>query len=187
MSQPDARRLGALVRAARMVVGLQQKELGQRCGVSASQVSRWETGRSPLYDTRVLWTLAKALDLPPAVLGLADPDEHPVRPAPAGGQVDPAGSSGAGSDDAAHRRAAAPGRGRGSRRAPDPPRRRWSLRARDFQHRTAYVVTTVDPGSGTVTLHMRGAVAVLDPSDVRRLQHDLADALACVFADGGEW
>lgn len=85
----------------------------------------------------------------------------------------------------AERGPAASGRG-GRRRHPDPPRRRWSLRARDLRQRTAYLITVVHAPSGTVTLYLHGPV-VLEPADLRRLQRQLADALACVLADGGQW
>lgn len=84
------------------------------------------------------------------------------------------------------RAASWPVRARVRRQAPDPPRRRWSVRARDLQHRTAYVIVAVHVPSATVTLHLRGP-AVLTAADVRRLQRHLGDALACVLADGGDW
>ncbi|MGH3623480.1 MAG: helix-turn-helix domain-containing protein, partial [Sciscionella sp.] len=43
-------------------------------GYSASQISRWETGRLPLRDVAVLRALAKVLHLPPEVFGLTAPD-----------------------------------------------------------------------------------------------------------------
>ena len=65
---------GTIVRIARTAAGWSQAELGQRCGYSASQISRWETGRLPLRDITMLRTLAQVLDLPPEVFGLAPGD-----------------------------------------------------------------------------------------------------------------
>ncbi len=67
---PAGHDVGAIVRAARVAAGWRQGELGRRCGYSASQISRWETGRSPLRDVAVLRSLAAALGLHPAVLGV---------------------------------------------------------------------------------------------------------------------
>jgi transcriptional regulator with XRE-family HTH domain len=68
-SRPEA---GAVVRIARAARQWSQAELGRRCGYSASQVSRWETGRLPLRDVELLRKLADVLALPPAVFGLED-------------------------------------------------------------------------------------------------------------------
>jgi len=65
---------GTVVRIARTAAGWTQAELGQRCGYSASQVSRWETGRLPLRDVALLRTLVDVLDLPPEVFGLTGGD-----------------------------------------------------------------------------------------------------------------
>ncbi|MFK0173442.1 helix-turn-helix domain-containing protein [Streptomyces sp. NPDC090306] len=72
--------------------------LGKLTGYSAAQVSRYERGKSPLTDMRVLGRFARALDIPPQDLGLAPgpatgeesagPNVAPVRvtrePEPAG-------------------------------------------------------------------------------------------------------
>jgi transcriptional regulator with XRE-family HTH domain len=71
---------GAIVRAARTALKWSQAELGRRCGYSASQVSRWETGRLPLRDVNLLRTLADVLNLPPTVLGLGEPARRGTRP-----------------------------------------------------------------------------------------------------------
>jgi Helix-turn-helix domain len=63
---------GAVVRIARTAAGWSQADLGQRCGYSASQVSRWERSRVPLRDVTLLYRLAAVLDLPPVVFGLVD-------------------------------------------------------------------------------------------------------------------
>lgn len=65
-------------------------------------------------------------------------------------------------------------------------RRRWVLRVRDMRQRTIYIVTAVHAPSRTVTLHVT-TPAVLHAADIRRLQRDLGDALACLLADGAEY
>jgi transcriptional regulator with XRE-family HTH domain len=65
---------GIVVRVARIAAGWSQAELGRRCGYSASQISRWETGRLPLRDMTLLRTLATLLTLPPTAFGLAEDD-----------------------------------------------------------------------------------------------------------------
>jgi transcriptional regulator with XRE-family HTH domain len=70
---PSARHAGAIVRAARLTAGLTLAELGQRCGYSASQISRYERGVTPLTDVTRLHRFASALDIPPQILGLAPP------------------------------------------------------------------------------------------------------------------
>ena len=65
--QPD-QRAGAFVRAARLAAGMTLAELGQRCGYSASQISRYERGVQPLTDTTLLRRFARALAIPPQIL-----------------------------------------------------------------------------------------------------------------------
>jgi transcriptional regulator with XRE-family HTH domain len=65
---------GAIVRAARLEAGLTLAELGRRCGYSASQVSRYERGVQPLTDITLLRRFARALSIPPQILGLASLD-----------------------------------------------------------------------------------------------------------------
>lgn len=65
---------GARVRAARLAAGLTLAELGQLCGYSASQISRYERGVQPLTDITLLRRFAGALAIPPQVFGLAPPD-----------------------------------------------------------------------------------------------------------------
>jgi hypothetical protein len=67
-----------VVRIARCAAGWTQGALGRRCGCSASQVSRWETGRSPLRDVGVMRVLATALGLPIQVFGLVPDNPHGV-------------------------------------------------------------------------------------------------------------
>jgi transcriptional regulator with XRE-family HTH domain len=61
---------GQVVRIARTTLKLNQAHLAKRCHTSASQISRWETGATPLRDVTTLRTLAAALGLPPEVFGL---------------------------------------------------------------------------------------------------------------------
>ncbi|MEO7196659.1 MAG: helix-turn-helix transcriptional regulator [Pseudonocardiaceae bacterium] len=65
---------GIVIRIARTAAGWSQADLGQRCGYSASQVSRWETGRLPLRDVTLLRSLAGVLALPTEVFGLLADD-----------------------------------------------------------------------------------------------------------------
>jgi len=65
---------GAIIRAARLAAGLTLAQLGQRCGYSASQVSRYERGIQPLTDITLLHRFAGALAIPPQILGLAPLD-----------------------------------------------------------------------------------------------------------------
>lgn len=65
---------GEVIRVARTAAGWSQADLGARCGYSASQISRWETGRQPLRDVTLLRRLAEILHLPPHAFGLADTD-----------------------------------------------------------------------------------------------------------------
>jgi tetratricopeptide (TPR) repeat protein len=61
---------GALVRTARVAQGLSLTELGMRVGYSASQMSRYERGLTPLTDITVLRRFADALGIPPQQFGL---------------------------------------------------------------------------------------------------------------------
>ena len=65
---------GARVRAARLAAGLTLAELGQLCGYSASQISRYERGVQPLTDITLLRRFAAVLAIPPQVFGLTPPD-----------------------------------------------------------------------------------------------------------------
>src|SRR4051812_48159815 len=68
--------LGTVVRLVRRAHAMTQTELGIALHVSASTISRLETGRQPLTDTDILKLLAEHLEIPPRVLGLAA-DERP--------------------------------------------------------------------------------------------------------------
>ncbi len=69
--------VGTLVRAARSVRGWSQGELGKRCGYSASTISRFESGRTPLRDVVLLRALADVLGVPPEAFGLAAGHDMP--------------------------------------------------------------------------------------------------------------
>jgi transcriptional regulator with XRE-family HTH domain len=73
---------GGTIRRARQEAGWTQAELGARCGYSASQVSRWESGQQPLRDVALLRQLADLLAIAPEVFGLASADTaRPHQPA----------------------------------------------------------------------------------------------------------
>jgi transcriptional regulator with XRE-family HTH domain len=77
---------GTVIRIARTAAGWSQADLGKRCGYSASQISRWETGRQPPRDVTLLRRLAEVLHLPPHAFGLTDTDTAVSnRPAPSSG------------------------------------------------------------------------------------------------------
>lgn len=76
-----------MIRSRRLARGWTLAELGARTGYSASQVSRYERGLSPLTDVDVLRRFADALDIPPREFGLAAASPlaqlrhgHPVPP-----------------------------------------------------------------------------------------------------------
>lgn len=64
--------LGKLIRQARLDAGLTQAQLGRRIGYSDASISRMEKGKQSLRDVGLLRSLAVALGLPPAALGLSD-------------------------------------------------------------------------------------------------------------------
>jgi transcriptional regulator with XRE-family HTH domain len=71
---------GMLIHAARAAQGLTLAELGRRTGYSASQISRYERGITPLTDITVLRRFADILRIPPQHLGLNPPaSAGPVR------------------------------------------------------------------------------------------------------------
>src|SRR5580700_3384294 len=83
---PDA---GAIIRAARLAAGLTLAELGQRCGYSASQISRYERGVQRLTDITLLRRFAEALVIPPQCLGLTPPDSTEYRRHADAGPIEP--------------------------------------------------------------------------------------------------
>lgn len=62
---------GQIVRSARKAANMTLAELGDRCGYSAAQVSRYERGLTRLTDITLLRTFAAVLDIPAAALGLS--------------------------------------------------------------------------------------------------------------------
>jgi transcriptional regulator with XRE-family HTH domain len=74
---------GALVRILRQAQGLTLTGLGERCGYSASQISRYERGITALTDLTVLHRFAAALGVPPQTFGLLPgdpPNRHDTAP-----------------------------------------------------------------------------------------------------------
>jgi transcriptional regulator with XRE-family HTH domain len=65
---------GTVIRLARRAKGETQRQTGDACGYSQSEISRIENGRARLYDIRTLGRLAQHLAIPPHLLGLADDD-----------------------------------------------------------------------------------------------------------------
>lgn len=70
---------GAVIRLARRAKGETQRQTGDSCGYSQSEISRIENGRARLYDIRTLGRLAQHLEIPPHLLGLAPVDVDDVR------------------------------------------------------------------------------------------------------------
>ncbi len=68
---------GQIVRSARKAANMTLAELGERCGYSAAQVSRYERGLTRLTDITLLRAFAAALDIPLAALGLSAPGDSP--------------------------------------------------------------------------------------------------------------
>jgi transcriptional regulator with XRE-family HTH domain len=71
--------IGSVIRRARKGRGLSQAQLGAACGYSQSVISRIERGERQTQDLRVLAQLARRLEIPPRLLGLAEPSEPPVK------------------------------------------------------------------------------------------------------------
>lgn len=55
--------LGRRLKRRRLALGLTQKQLGDRVGVTPQLIHKWETAQSSIYAAR-LHELAKALDAP---------------------------------------------------------------------------------------------------------------------------
>lgn len=72
--KPAGEGAGSIIRTARLHAGLTLAELGDLCGYSASQISRYERGIQPLTDVNLLRRFAKVLAIPCALFGLADSD-----------------------------------------------------------------------------------------------------------------
>ncbi|RJQ83390.1 XRE family transcriptional regulator [Pseudonocardiaceae bacterium YIM PH 21723] len=75
----QARRYGAIVRAARVLHGLTLQEAVPLIGISVSTLSRIETGIRPLTDVDELRHFADKYGIPPRLFGLAEagPSRHP--------------------------------------------------------------------------------------------------------------
>jgi transcriptional regulator with XRE-family HTH domain len=78
-SAPVGEDVGSIVRSARLRAGLTLAELGDLCGYSASQVSRYERGVQQLTDVKLLRRFAKVLAIPYEMFGLTDPDQMQAR------------------------------------------------------------------------------------------------------------
>jgi transcriptional regulator with XRE-family HTH domain len=78
-SDVDALDIGSVIRRARKARGLSQAELGTACGYSQSVISRIERGERQTQDLRVLAQLARRLDVPARLLGLAESSEPSVK------------------------------------------------------------------------------------------------------------
>jgi transcriptional regulator with XRE-family HTH domain len=68
---------GTVIRLARRAKGATQRQTGDACGYSQSEISRIENGRARVHDIRILERLARRLDIPPHLLGLAPFDTDP--------------------------------------------------------------------------------------------------------------
>ncbi|MEV6480294.1 helix-turn-helix transcriptional regulator [Streptomyces sp. NPDC051576] len=76
-AQGEARRIGELIRRARVLQGRSQKDVAAALGYHQSKVSRLESGRGT-EDVRMLREIAQVLGIPPQQLGLsAASDAHP--------------------------------------------------------------------------------------------------------------
>jgi transcriptional regulator with XRE-family HTH domain len=73
---------GLVIRRARQARAETQRQTGEACGFSQSEISRIESGKAHAYDIRLLARLARHLEIPPHLLGLApasvDGLEEPV-------------------------------------------------------------------------------------------------------------
>jgi transcriptional regulator with XRE-family HTH domain len=68
---------GQIVRSARKAANMTLAELGERCGYSAAQISRYERGVTRLTDISLLRAFAAILAIPPVALGLSAPGDSP--------------------------------------------------------------------------------------------------------------
>lgn len=73
----DPKRIGEMIKAKRAELQLTQEQLGQKLGVTAQAVSKWEQGVS-LPDTALLPGLCRVLSIPAdTLLGLAEKNNDP--------------------------------------------------------------------------------------------------------------
>src|SRR3954452_22026959 len=68
---------GTVMRLARRAKGETQRQTGDACGYSQSEISRIENGRARVHDIRILERLARRLEIPPQLLRLAPFDVDP--------------------------------------------------------------------------------------------------------------
>lgn len=68
---------GTVIRLARHAKGATQRQTGDACGYSQSEISRIENGQARVHDIRILERLARRLDIPLQLLGLAPFDIDP--------------------------------------------------------------------------------------------------------------
>ena len=71
---------GTVIRHARRAKGETQRQTGDACGYSQSEISRIENGRAHVFDIRTLSRLARHLDVPAHLLGLASVDVDGIDP-----------------------------------------------------------------------------------------------------------
>ena len=74
LSAAEEGNIGAVLRFARRAKGETQRQSGDACGYSQSEISRIENGRTGVHDIRTLGRLAEHFDIPPELLGLATGD-----------------------------------------------------------------------------------------------------------------
>ena len=74
LSAAEEGNVGAVLRSARRAKGETQRQTGDACGYSQSEISRIENGRTGVHDIRTLVRLAEHLDIPLELLGLATGD-----------------------------------------------------------------------------------------------------------------
>lgn len=80
MAQSEARRIGEVIRQARVLQRRSQRDVAAALGYHQSKVSRLESGRGT-EDVRVLREIAQVLEIPPRRLGLAaTSDANPAEP-----------------------------------------------------------------------------------------------------------
>ncbi|MEU2726605.1 helix-turn-helix transcriptional regulator [Streptomyces griseoviridis] len=79
-AQSEARRIGEVIRQARVLQRRSQRDVAAALGYHQSKVSRLESGRGT-EDVRVLREIAQVLEIPPRRLGLAaTSDANPAEP-----------------------------------------------------------------------------------------------------------
>ncbi len=78
MSQELDELLGRRIRFRRLLMGLTQKALGERVGVTPQMVHKWETAQSGLY-AETLWRLSQVMGVPMAFF-FTEADADEIRP-----------------------------------------------------------------------------------------------------------